>query len=102
MDIFYFVIILGLMVGLSAGYALRCLEQDREGRVCLKEWINVKERLPDYEYHVGGRESVNILMTDGQMVIEGDYTDGIFHTLGVPNPNITHWMPLPKPPRGDA
>lgn len=66
------------------------------------KWISVKERLPEYAFNIMGHEAVNILMTDGYMVIEGDYTNGKFNIFGIEHNNITHWMPLPDPPEEDA
>lgn len=65
------------------------------------QWISVKERLPEYKFHVGGSLAVNVLVSDGRMVGEGDFTNGDFYFCGVKHPHITHWMPLPEPPRGD-
>ena len=51
----------------------------------MREWISVKDRLP---------ERGTVLATDGQIVITAPSSsvtaDGIA---------ITHWMPLPEPPK---
>ena len=54
----------------------------------MREWISVKERAPE----VG-----TVLATDGRIVITAPSSsvtaDGIA---------ITHWMPLPEPPKEGA
>ena len=76
----------------------------------MSEWISVKERLPDDEKDgetvlaiVSGKPHKNItlchaLMTAGYFPGEGwvvnEYPEW-------ENPTITHWMPLPEPPKED-
>ena len=62
------------------------------------EWISVEERLPE------DGETVLTIDSDGEMQVSFYETDleGIFqqcHGL-VMIYNITHWMPLPKAPKG--
>ena len=64
------------------------------------KWIPVTERLPeekDYylccvkSFLLPGRTYVNILKCDKDGFMEGSiYTD-----------DVTHWMPLPEPPKGE-
>ena len=66
--------------------------------VTVQEWISVKERLPE-----SGKEAVMIALRWGEVDIgwceEGrwgsefvnEYDDG----------EVTHWMPLPQPPKGE-
>ena len=67
-------------------------------------WISVKDRLPDYK-----KEEEQILIVSG---IEDDGSryvywaqayaygkdDNVFTVPGWSQMNVTHWMPLPKPP----
>ena len=61
-----------------------------------REWISVKDRLPDSNYG-----SVLIYTKDGG-VAEGQYYDTIKAWLqfrwSVEDAEVTHWMPLPEPP----
>ena len=55
----------------------------------VKEWIPVSERLPE----------VNVPV----LVYDGKYVDGReFYDLSyVSKYGVTHWMPLPEPPKGE-
>lgn len=59
-------------------------------------WISVKERLP---------ENGSVLVTDGGRVWVARYTGcGLFYAKGFHDENlyyfnITHWMPIPEPPK---
>lgn len=66
-----------------------------------QQWISVKDRLPNYEFEISGKRFVNVLVTDGKIVGEGDYTEGVFNFLGVPFNNCSHWKPFPDPPQED-
>ena len=61
--------------------------------VTVQEWISVKDRLPEQ-----GEEAICIA-ADGDMMI-GKYTE-----WGWMFPcyfeDLTHWMPIPLPPKGD-
>lgn len=68
----------------------------------MSEWISVKDRLPPedelilvvYEKKV----TVGSRWKSGLAIFDWEYTgDGQW----VPNEEITHWMPLPKPPEGE-
>ena len=56
------------------------------------EWISVKERLP--------RTFRSVLTTDGKRVTQTYRTsnDGTRWAAWAPN-QVTHWMPLPAPPK---
>ena len=68
--------------------------------VTVQEWIPVAERLPEEnDYYLccvksfcfPGRTYINILACDKNGFKEGHiYTD-----------DVTHWMPLPQPPKGE-
>ena len=51
------------------------------------EWIPVSERLPD--------EEVRVLATDGTDVFDSEYMSGNWEWCA----DVTHWMPLPEPPK---
>lgn len=53
----------------------------------MNEWISVKDRLPE-----GG----TVLATDGRVVITAPSS-----SVTADGPAITHWMPLPEPPKGE-
>lgn len=66
----------------------------------MNEWISVKDRLPEC--------GVNVLVTDGihQMVTWCEFVDGTFQWVdnfieyvNVRFKPVTHWMPLPEPPK---
>jgi len=74
------------------------------------DWVKCSERMPIDIDEVRAYESKEVLATDGQMVTAIDCIAGIpsgnreefwcvFSPYGKMNPKeITHWMPLPKPP----
>ncbi len=49
-------------------------------------WVSVKNRLP---------KTGTVLATDGKIVITAPSS-----SVTVDGPAITHWMPLPEPPKG--
>lgn len=67
------------------------------------EWISVNEKFPDTE------NSILTFCPDGQdgyKVSVSKYISGIFYAMhpdgfkiGYDEWNITHWMPLPEPPK---
>ncbi len=64
--------------------------------VTLQKWISVKDRLPEYEKPVMGWDAE---MRDMGIVnfIYGQF----FDILDMSETNVTHWMPLPEPPKGE-
>ena len=60
------------------------------------KWIPVTERLPEYEEPVMGWDAE---MRDMGIVnfIYGQF----FDILDMSETNVTHWMPLPDPPKGE-
>jgi hypothetical protein len=64
--------------------------------VTVQEWISVKDRLPEYEEPVMGWDAE---MRDMGIVnfIYGQF----FDILDMSETNVTHWMPLPQPPKGE-
>jgi hypothetical protein len=58
------------------------------------KWISVKERLPEYTPMVLAN------CVDGyELAYYGNYGNKWTNTLGTETLNVTHWMPLPKPPK---
>jgi hypothetical protein len=53
----------------------------------MSEWIPVSERLPD--------EEARVLATDGTDVFDSEYMSGNWEWCA----DVTHWMPLPEPPK---
>jgi len=77
-----------------------------------RRWINVEERLPEPELRANNSEFVFVLVSHpNEGVMETMYCNGKFehpllHDIEIKaddcqekwNNEITHWMPLPKPP----
>lgn len=66
----------------------------------VQEWISVKDRLPE----LGER----VICTDGDAVfeqyrVENSCVYGMWDRCGLKSPmqEVTHWMPLPEPPKGE-
>ena len=58
------------------------------------DWIRVEDRLPEDDRHV----LCAVLNKRGMYnIVKGYYADGVW-VCGM-NSNVTHWMPLPEPPR---
>lgn len=79
------------------------------------EWINVKERLPEYNPAEPAKAYwVAYDTNEGKQIQIAMYSDYMFATItGLPPcvtwrdyenhkiKNVTHWMPLPEPPQED-
>ena len=88
-----------------------------ENGVTAQEWISVKDRLPEKDGAYltvinlfGYRSSINVhyFAKDGEAVDEynlaGEKDVWYFYDSEygyVPTDSITHWMPLPQPPKGE-
>ena len=63
-------------------------------KLCLQEWISVKDRLPK-------NDEIVIICTDKNFIYAGEL---IGNTWFLDNDSwtatVTHWMPLPQPPKG--
>ena len=61
------------------------------------KWISVKERLPERN------EWVLTYYEDGMQRVKKYDIDGfpILLTIGLEWVSVTHWMPLPEPPKGE-
>ena len=64
--------------------------------VTVQQWIPVTERLPEYEQQVltyRGESGISI-----ERMFTGAFWDFDYDIIDV----VTHWMPLPQPPKGDG
>ena len=68
--------------------------------VTVQEWIPVSERLPE----LGER----VICTDGYAVfeqyrVESSCVYGMWDRFGLKSPmqEVTYWMPMPQPPKGE-
>lgn len=72
--------------------------------VTVQEWISVNDRLPEYS-NDGFADAV--LVTDGFVQHMAYFVGGEWHFAEsgeIKEPmwyRITHWMPLPQPPKGE-
>lgn len=57
--------------------------------VTVQEWVSVKDRLPD----VG---NIVLIYSETDGVCLDSYSDDTFDYF-----DVTHWMPLPQPPKGE-
>ena len=63
--------------------------------VTVQEWISVKDRLPE-------DDEVVIICTDKNFVYAGELIgDTWFLDNDSWTATVTHWMPLPEPPKGE-
>lgn len=81
-----------LSEGEAKEYHEMCLEALRERDA---KWISVKDRLPK------PIDNVLVYHEDGTIEIEWLYHAGDFAYEGIYG-TVTHWMPLPEPPKEDA
>ena len=79
--------------------------------VTVQEWISVKDRLPDNKEH--DWVLAQVVEDNGYMHIpkvmeyrqaKNDWFEETYGWLSEHNGlfSVTHWMPLPNPPKGDA
>lgn len=62
--------------------------------VTVQEWISVDDRLPD-------KNTTVIVTTDKGIVFQCLYAYDGWDLWDGNEINITHWMPLPEPPKGE-
>lgn len=65
----------------------------------IREWISVKERLPDQEAPVLVIDVNYFIYQCCRINDKWHYFDGEFDTLMKIPKNITHWSKSPKPPK---
>lgn len=91
-------------------HCLTALELIEQLEAAQPKWISVEERLPepqDYEgepieyiVHVEGAELATFALFDGKRFIPSEFP-GFIENRMFAGP-ITHWMPLPEPPKEDS
>ena len=74
--------------------AIAALREQREGKM---EWISVRDRLPEDQVEV----LVATRSKNGVRNIDKGYL-AIDHFIHRGHAEVTHWMPLPEPPKEDA
>ena len=63
--------------------------------VTVQEWISVKDRLPE-------KDEIVIICTDNNFIYAGELIgDTWFLDNDSWTATVTHWMPLPQPPKGE-
>lgn len=78
----------------------------------MAEWISVKDRLPNVEKTKSDYEEVMVLATNGEVTRAMYYERKVRYGKTVyywkwcwgktyNRNDITHWMPLPEPPKGE-
>lgn len=67
--------------------------------VILPEWISVKDRLPSKEYLELSQFHTFLVANEFGEVREAVFTGKYFAKLGSRLSGVTHWMPLPQPPK---
>ena len=75
----------------------------------MNEWISVKERLPDegegyVAAVVSGKPRRNVTLDNAIELAEYDRNEGWILEMWPEwtNANITHWQPLPEPPKEEG
>lgn len=79
-----------------------------------QEWVSVKERLPDLDLNgkgrYGGQRSVRVLCAckqkGGKIFVKYGYYEPrrngrVYWRIPGSIDTVTHWMPLPEPPKGE-
>ena len=75
--------------------------------VTVQEWISVEDRLPDQSGEVlvivSGNPQKNITLNCAYELAEYDHYDGWIMEMWPEweDAVVTHWMPMPQPPKGD-
>ena len=78
-----------------------------ENGVTVQEWISVKDRLPDQSGEVlvivSGNPQKNITLNCAYELAEYDPYDGWIMEMWPEweDAVVTHWMPIPQPPKGE-
>ena len=66
-----------------------------ENGVTVQEWISVDDRLPE-------KDEIVIICTDENFIYAGELVgDTWFLDNDSWTATVTHWMPLPEPPKGE-
>lgn len=73
----------------------------------MSEWVSVKDRLPLTAIDGQNFTIIEVLVTDGEHVHATDFSAGGFPVAwgefdaygAIARSQITHWQPLPEPPK---
>ena len=68
--------------------------------VTVQEWISVKDRLPGENVNCIVHYKHTYCNNDGYWAIGSCFYDGEKFQIGLAY-KVTHWMPLPEPPKGE-
>lgn len=63
------------------------------------KWIDAMVEVPKYQAYVGSEQFAHIIVCVNGNVGQGMYCNGKWEFMGIKNVNISHWMPLPDPPK---
>ena len=74
--------------------------ENAELRARVQEWISVDDRLPEEKSNCIVYYQHAYCDNDGYWAIEMCFYDGEKFQLN-PAYKVTHWMPLPQPPKGE-
>lgn len=64
----------------------------------MSEWVSVKDRLPSKK-DIGTQFLLYVSNEDGETYFDVSYWFGRDVNLSFTWRNVTHWMPLPEPPK---
>ena len=68
--------------------------------VTVQEWISVDDRLPEDDSDV----LAYLRIVEGSRICQANYANGMWFDWIFNTPvteSITHWMPMPQPPKGE-
>lgn len=68
--------------------------------VAVQEWISVEDRLPSREDLERSQFHNFLVVNEFGEIREAVFTGKYFAKLGSRLSGVTHWMPLPEPPKG--
>lgn len=79
-------------------YPLVCQSTQETEQGCGGQWISVRDRLPE-----PGQKIIAVFRNSGGLMVDqARYRDDLFDFSGwcnVQMESVTHWMPIPKPPK---
>ena len=66
----------------------------------MSEWISVKDRLPERGVEVLVTDGIHYMVTWCENTNDGvKWVDNYYTYVNVRFKEVTHWMPLPEPPK---
>lgn len=83
-----------------AKLAIEALEKEKENSVTVQEWIPVKERLPQKKVDCIVHYKHAYCDNDDYWAIGMCFYDGEKFQIDQAY-KVTHWMPIPHPPKGE-